>query len=345
MGSLCIAGSIPAMEERQPGIMRIKPSKKCDLAPPAQGWFAIAYALTSNGQLARLSATVDVHGRWRRHRELARVGEKDLEPIVPAAARARIDVFDGNRQLEGPEFELETPFPTLDCLPDGRWVVAGTRCAVGEYNARLINSDGTIARRMCLGDGIRHLQCDPQGRIWVGYFDEGIYGNFGWGWGPGQPEPIGAPGINRFDEYGELLPILRSSFQPGPNIDDCYAMNVSKDGVWACVYTDFPILNITFEGTYRIWQNKDILGASALALKSDHVVLIGGYQDEENRGALLRLGDDRSKPVFQFAFDVLGHGLRSLSLVAARGDEIHFVTEGCWLWTTVGDVVTATGRA
>jgi hypothetical protein len=31
----------------------------------------------------------------------------------------------------------------------------------------------------------------------VGYFDEGIYGNYGWGLGDG-PEPVGAYGIVRF---------------------------------------------------------------------------------------------------------------------------------------------------
>ena len=34
-------------------------------------------------------------------------------------------------------------------------------------------------------------------QVWVGYFDEGIYGNYGWGRAESE-EPVGAYGIVRF---------------------------------------------------------------------------------------------------------------------------------------------------
>ncbi|MFI7578403.1 hypothetical protein [Micromonospora sp. NPDC049497] len=64
------------------------------------------------------------------------------------------------------------------------------------------------------------------GKLWVGYFDEGVYGNFGWG-GPG-PAPIGATGIARFTET--LHPEWHFPTDDLSPIDDCYALNVGLPG-------------------------------------------------------------------------------------------------------------------
>ena len=50
---------------------------------------------------------------------------------------------------------------------------------------------GELRRQFVLGDGIKHVQTTAAGDIWVGYFDEGVYGNYGWGNDP-DSEPIGA---------------------------------------------------------------------------------------------------------------------------------------------------------
>ncbi len=72
---------------------------------------------------------------------------------------------------------------------------------------------------------IGHVQAATDGTIWVGYGDEGIFGNFGWG-GPG-PAPIGARGIVQFspslDVVWEYPRSDSSNLEP---IDDCYALNV-----------------------------------------------------------------------------------------------------------------------
>ena len=86
--------------------------------------------------------------------------------------------------------------PHIDMLADGSFLVVGARCRWAEsgpeLNALAIDQNGRIYRRGCLGDGIQHLQVAGDGTIWVGYFDEGVFGNMGWG-SPG-PEPLGAGG-------------------------------------------------------------------------------------------------------------------------------------------------------
>ena len=64
-------------------------------------------------------------------------------------------------------------------------------------NAVLYNSDGQVVSEHVLGDGIAHLLATSTGQVWAGYFDEGIYGNYGWGRADSQ-EPVGAYGIVRF---------------------------------------------------------------------------------------------------------------------------------------------------
>ena len=61
----------------------------------------------------------------------------------------------------------------------------------------VVDAAGSVVAEGTLGDGINHLLTTPSGAIWVGYFDEGVFGSFGWG-GPGPP-PIGQPGIVQFD--------------------------------------------------------------------------------------------------------------------------------------------------
>ena len=202
--------------------------------------------------------------------------------------------------------QSKTLSPKFDNLPDGRWVVADARCRVGETNARILAPDGALLSRVCLGDGIAHLQCDRIGGIWVSYFDEGVGGNLGWG-DPGNPEPVGIEGVMRFTADGAV------SWSPGsllhPSVFDCYAMNVGDDGVWLYYYTDFPIAHVPFDGVLRQWRNDEVRGASIVAADRDLAVLLGGYQvrgypDESGTGALLRLGENgRAEVLHRFALD------------------------------------------
>jgi hypothetical protein len=306
----------------------IVPQKKLELPPPPKGWFSLSYSISFGGQLARMCTNTDV-------KRLTRKRQGPYSSIIPAGTLARIDAFEEGRHFEGPAFELEAAFPIFDRLSDGRWIVTDSRCPVGTQNARIVESDGTIARRFCLGDGIAHIQCDADGGTWVGYFDEGIFGNYGWGQA-GQPKPMGASGVNRFDDAGR---ITWTYGPPGPFIVDCYAMNVASDGAWLCCYTDFSIVHRSVEDRYRRWDNRTITGATVLAVEGDYVVLVGGYQDQASRGVLLHLGSDRAKPVYRFRVDGTNGSPASLPLAVARGSEMHFVDDHAWRTMSVGDVL------
>lgn len=174
--------------------------------------------------------------------------------------------------------ELPVTFPFIQKLGASDYLIVGSRCAWSpdgpEKNAVVVDSTGTIVRAGTLGDGIQHVQVGSNGDIWVGYFDEGVYGNFGWG-APG-PSPIGWPGIVRWSDEFEHLWDYR--WEDAVVIDDCYTMNVVDDVVWACTYADFPILRIA-ESQVQVQTTTNVSGPKGLIIDGDRLGLIGSYKD------------------------------------------------------------------
>lgn len=174
--------------------------------------------------------------------------------------------------------ELPVTFPFIQKLGASEYLIVGSRCAWSpegpEKNAVVVDSTGAIVRVGTFGDGIEHVQVDSNGDIWVGYFDEGVYGNFGWGT-PG-PSPIGSPGIVRWSSEFEQL--WDYPWEDAAVIDDCYTMNVVDDVVWACTASDFPILRIA-ESRVQMQTTTKVSGPKGLVIAGDRVGLIGSYDD------------------------------------------------------------------
>ena len=122
----------------------------------------------------------------------------------PGAARP----VAGRITVHAPELAAVTPIQdlalahiTVQPMPGGRFLVAEARCrwrpGGPDRNAVLYDTDGQVVSEHVFGDGIAHVLTTSTGQVWVGCFDEGIYGNYGWGLGEG-PEPVGAYGIVQF---------------------------------------------------------------------------------------------------------------------------------------------------
>lgn len=184
---------------------------------------------------------------------------------------------------------LPVAHPLIQDLPDGAFLVVGARCAWTvdgpENNALVIGYDGQTLRRGTLGDGIEHMLVDQAGTIWIGYFDEGILGNFGWG-GRGR-EPLGAAGIVRWSTTFDKL----WKCEPGDGIwiADCYALNVADESVWACTYTNFPVLKIR-DGQLSTFDTAGIRGPSGLLVAGESVGILGDYNNRRS----LRIGSVRA---------------------------------------------------
>ncbi len=158
----------------------------------------------------------------------------------------------------------------------GGFMLVSGRCRWHDYgpekNAAIYDWSGHRLARLTLGDGITDVRVTPNGTIWVSYFDEGVYGNYGWG-GPG-PTPMGRSGLVAFDSSGEVQYEWPGRADGRYVIDDVYAMNVADDDdVWFYFYQDFPIVRL-HDGESQVWRwgRSD---SSALAVADERALLYG----------------------------------------------------------------------
>jgi hypothetical protein len=139
-----------------------------------------------------------------------------------------------------------------------------------DLNARVYSRDGVFIRAFLIGDGIQTIQATHQGEIWTSYFDEGVFGNFGWS------DPVGAAGLVAWDALGAKTYEYDAIGAPD-SIVDCYALNVAgAEDVWCYYYTDFPLVRIHQKRVASIWT-VPVSGSGAFAVHRDHVLFAGGY--------------------------------------------------------------------
>ncbi len=229
-------------------------------------------------------------------------------------------------------------FPSVQPLPDGKVLVVGARCRWRpegpERNAIVYDARGSAVLEQTLGDGISHVLTTPRGEVWVGYFDEGVYGNYGWGNRDSAP-PVGRHGLSRWSSDLDL----RWQYPAGEwgAISSCYALNVHDDTAWAYYYTDFPVVRVDGD-TVTGWHN-DVSGASALAVDGSTVAFFGGYGPDQDKlittvpleNRLLVTGEHR-------VVQPDGRPLPGSARVVGRGGELNFLVEDRWLRLSVQDL-------
>lgn len=129
----------------------------------------------------------------------------------------------------------------------------------------MIADDGQILRPM-LGRRFAARAGRTGRTIWTGYFDEGVFGNFGWG-RPDGPDPLGAAGIVAWS------PTLNKVWELDADeglIADCYALNVAPDAVWACTYTDFPVIRIADEHE-QVQSTREVSGPTGIIARNHRI--------------------------------------------------------------------------
>lgn len=223
--------------------------------------------------------------------------------------------------------ELTVAFPFVQPLPHGELLVVGGRCRSGHENAEVFTAAGRRRRSFCAGDGIESVQVSRSGQIWVSYFDEGVFGNLGWGGGRG-PDPVGASGLVCFASDGTIS--YRFAPPAGHRaIADCYALNVGEDAVWAYYYTDFDLVLINRAHQSRAWATP-LSGAKAVAVHGGRALLFGGYAEERNAVHLCRL--DRSDVADVQRVNLVGAEGQTIApdVVVGRGRCLHMLVGSTW---------------
>jgi hypothetical protein len=203
-----------------------------------------------------------------------------------------------------------------------------------DRNGRVYKRDGTFARDILLGDGIQSVQTTSAGVVWTSYFDEGVFGNFGW------QRPVGECGLVAWSSGGEKL----YEFEAGETLDaicDCYALNVETDNdVWLYYYTEFPLVHLRDRKIVESWL-MPVSGSNAFAISGNHALFRGGYKDRDTLH-LFRLGNDGDvTPVADIELQTEKGDALSASHVVGRADSIHFISGDSLYRVDVGTAATS----
>lgn len=153
-------------------------------------------------------------------------------------------------------------------------MLIGARCRFHanhdiEQNVLLLDKNGSRIKEMCFGDGIEDCITTEDGKIIVSYFDEGVFGNYGW------KSPIGSPGLIVWNNEGKII-WTNTRY----NIYDCYAIHLdSTQNLWFYYYNEFNLVGTDFHNDLVI--NPNIRGCNAFALSStrQEILFRGGYSD------------------------------------------------------------------
>lgn len=269
-----------------------------------------------------------------------------LRPAFPSAratrpAGATVTVHAPDMAIATRIGSLPIAHPTVQPLPDGQILVVGSRCRWypegPDRNAIVYDSAGALVAERTLGDGIGHAFATRQGEVWVGYFDEGIFGSGGWGQVDSDRQ-LGISGLVRFStgltEVWEYSPQVRNGWDA---IHDCYALNVAEDEVWTCYYSGFPIVRIQ-GGTVTGWHNE--AGAvKALAVEGNLVAMYGGYARHQGRLIMGVLGADRLQVISEYRVVLPdGQPMPLDAKVVGRGPGFHFFVDDTWMRLDIDDI-------
>ena len=135
------------------------------------------------------------------------------------------------------------------------------------YNAIIVDYQGNIIKKLCIGDGVQDCIVNKFGNIIVSYFDEGVYSG----------DEIANNGLNVFNINGEII------WKSDKPIDDCYAINIDEnENIWYYYYRDFKLIktNMSEEKIY----DPQVFGSSGFLVSSDekNIIFEGGYGNKNN---------------------------------------------------------------
>jgi hypothetical protein len=265
------------------------------------------------------------------------------DPLAPRPVSARVTVHAPGPVSVVSITELGLANFTAQPLPGGSILLVAHRCRWrpegADRNAVVYGPDGDVVTEEVLGDGIAHVLADSAGHVWVGYSEEGIYGNYGWGH-RGGPEPVGSCGLVRWSP--DLRPAWRypGAASPFGGISDCYALNVDATTAWTCYDGGHSIVRID-DGELSGWRN-DVGPRAALAVDGTRVALFG-------RSGPLTVGElssGRFQPISEYQLvQPSGSPLPAHTQIVGRGPSLHFLTDDYWYQLSIRDIPRTPPRA
>lgn len=169
-------------------------------------------------------------------------------------------------------------FHSVQPIGDQNWLLVRCRSSGDkDHNAHVYDASGEHIHSFPAGDGIEDVQVTKDSKIWISYFDEGVFGDC----------ELSRSGLVCLDHVGEQVFDFHAVCIEAEPIIDCYALNVcSSHETWLYYYTDFPVVRITDHKVNGIWRNIPVSGSHAFAVSKENVLFSGGYN---NRTDLIKV--------------------------------------------------------
>jgi len=242
--------------------------------------------------------------------------------------------FDGNIVVRTIIAEEYYNFHHACFLPSNEILLICGRCRFKsvedvDKNARIYDLNGNLKRDFVAGDGIQDVKVNRKGLIWISYFDEGIFGNYGW------EKPIGYPGLISWDNKGEKV----WEFEPTGDLDhmaDCYAMNIdSDDKVWFYYYTEFKVIKLNEKNEFEVWDC-DLSGSSSINIANNRILMADGYDGDDFQ--LFEIGTKlKRKKKVKFK-NQNGDELKKGQYVSSDGSLIGFFDKNQFYWIDLNEL-------
>lgn len=212
------------------------------------------------------------------------------------------------------DFCFVQPFPAEYML-----VVDSRLWPDGSANAYVFDKLGKTIKSFVAGDGIQHVQTTSGGDIWIGYFDEGVYGG-----------SLGNAGLVCLVSNGQpTLEYAKDVAEPNslPFIDDCYALNVANEKeVRISYYSDFPLVKLREKQLERSWLDWPAKPVKAFAVHESRLLMVPAYRRSDPFYSVnlkssttneVSIADDKGSPI---DYDVCFARGPVLCLASLRGD-------------------------
>jgi hypothetical protein len=215
-------------------------------------------------------------------------------------------------------------------LPRDRLLYVAARGSQRHPNGRIMRARRDGERDIFLGDGIASLQVAPSGIIWVGYFDEGLFGNEGW------LHPNGGVRFVALNDHGAVVYPLGDQITaafPRP-VDSCRVNVVHDEEVWY-VYEhrwgqQYPVVTISPDRVHHVGDFTQE-GYRHIAVGTTYLLAVNVFTQPHSLHLFSRIPSDPWRPVHECTVHAAdGHSIQGVTY-AARGSMLWILADG-WVY-------------
>ncbi|MDZ5711006.1 hypothetical protein [Jeotgalibacillus haloalkalitolerans] len=230
-----------------------------------------------------------------------------------------VKIIDGNEVTQFTATDFPFVPDRLDLFSDGTVLLVSSICwredGWVQKNARRYSTDGECLDEFVLGTGLSALSIDDEDTIWVGYHEEGVFGNHGW-----DHNPVGSAGLVAFSKDGQIRWEARKY-----DVFECKALNVQDASDVYFHYTLCSwLVHLDHFKEIRRYKIETPAYIPQLMMLDSETMMTAEYQSDYVRHLTYENGMFVTRECFKMV-DQSGHALSGK--VIMRGNELFVFTE------------------